>query len=359
MLRAAFGLGAAGVGWTLAGYPLALAAAPRRPWTTGPELPTVSLLVPTYREHDALPGKLAALRALDYPAERVQLVVVADGDPGLAAAARRAAPDAVVRALPERRGKPAALNEALRHATGELVVLTDAHSPLRPDALRQAVRHFADPAVAGVSGRWANAGGGYAAYEDLLLRLESRSGSVAGAFGAFFAVRRALVPRFPADVVNDDLWLLLRVVAGGGRVVYEPAAAASEPPLPPGRELERRRRIGAGRVQLAAELGRLPAPYALRFGSHKLLRLALPALLTTTLASSLALRERRPYRAAAYLQLGMHGVGLLSAAGVEPPGRARPPARAARELTLGVLATGAGVVRAARGGQDVRWTAVR
>jgi hypothetical protein len=221
------------------------------------------------------------------------------------------------------------------------------------------VRHFADPRVAGVSGRWATTGGAYAHYEHLLLGLESRSGSVAGAFGAFFAVRRALMPAFPADVVNDDLWLLLQLLKDGGRVVYEPAAGAGEPPLAARHELERRRRIGAGRAQLLREIATLPPAAAWRVGSHKLGRLGLPAMLAGTLGSSLVLSRRPAYRLAAVAQLAVLGVGALSAAGLEPPGRARVPARAARELTLALAATAGGVVRAVRTGQDVRWAAVR
>lgn len=357
--QAVYVASAAGIAWTVAGYPLSLVARRPRPWTTGPALPTVTVVVPAYREHDSLPGKLAALGALDYPPDRLQLVVAIDGDAELAAVARAAAPQATVVLLDERCGKPTAINRALAHATGELVLLTDAHTPLQADALRQAVRHFADPSVTGVSGRWSNSGGAYAAYEHRLLALESRSGSVAGAFGAFFAVRRAAMTAFPDDVVNDDLWLLCHLVREGGRVIYEPAAGAEEPPLSTRDELERRRRIGAGRVQLAGQLRTLPPAFAWRVTSHKLGRLALPALLAGTLGAGLALRRRPGYRALLGVQLGVHAVGLLSAVGIEPPGRARRPARAARELTIGVAATGAGIVRALREGQDVRWNAVR
>lgn len=357
--RALFTAGAAGAAWVVVGYPLALAALPRRPIRDGDELPNVTIVVPAYREHDSLPAKLAALDALDYPADRRRIVVAVDGDALLATRARAALPDATVVLLDERRGKPSALNAALTHARDGIVLLTDAHTPLRPDALLHAVRHFADPDVGGVTGRWATTGGAYAAYEERLLRLESRSGSVAGAFGAFFAVRRGLMEPFPTTVVNDDLWLLLRLLRSGHRVVYEPAAAAGEPPLAVRHELERRRRIGAGRLQLIHEIRTLPPAAAWRVGSHKLGRLALPVLLATTLGSSLALARRPFYRGAAGAQLAVVASGALAIAGLAPSGRAGAPARTARELTVGLAATGGGIVRALRGGQDVRWTAVR
>lgn len=359
--RAAFWTGALGAGWVLAGYPLALLACPPRPPRRGSATPRVTIVIPVHRERELLCAKLRSLEALDYPAGLLDVVVVADGDAALADAARAACPRATVLALPQRSGKPTALNAALGAARGEVVVLTDAHSPLAPDSVRVAAAHFADPAVAGVSGRWAEAGSAYDRYEDALRRLETRSGSTACVFGGFFAVRRDRIPPFPADVVNDDLWLLCRLVEGGGRVVYEPAAASTEPRLRAAGELERRTRIGAGRAQLAGELRHLPPSFAWRLASHKFGRLGLPAFLAAELAgaTALAARGRRPFRLLAGAQAGLVAAGALAAAGVVPPGPAGAPARALGQFVLGNLATARGVLRHLRGGQDVLWTSVR
>lgn len=349
----------AGAAWVLGGYAAALALLPARPWRQDEARPTVTVLLPTYRERDLLADKLRSLAALDYPSDRLEVVVVADGDPQLAEIARDALPQAVVLLQPERQGKPAALNRGMAVAGGDIVLLTDAHTPLAPDSLARAVRHFADPQVVGVSGRWAETGSAYDAYEHLLRTLESRSGSTAGVFGGFFAVRRTAIGQFPLNVINDDLWLLCRVVRAGGRVVYEPGALSEEAALPAGLELERRARIAAGRAMLAAELVDLPWDFRWRLVTHKYGRLVLPFLLTGMLGSSLTLLRRPAYRALAAAQLAAYLVGALAAAGVTPPPPARRPARAAGQFVLGNVATVRGVVRAVRRRQQVQWRAVR
>ncbi len=346
-------------GWVVAGYPLALAVLPRRRWRTAERTPAVTIVVPAYRERALLGPKLGSLAGLDYPRERLQVIVVSDGDPELARIAGTCLPAATVLLQAERLGKPAALNRALELATGDIVLLTDAHTPLAPGSLRSAVRHFADPSVFAVSGRWAEARSAYDRYEHVLRLLESRSGSTAGVFGAFLAVRREQIGRFPLDVINDDLWLLLRLVRAGGRVVYEPRATSVQDGLPAGAELERRTRITAGRALLAAELRDLPAGFRWRLISHKFGRLGLPFLLLGALLASVASRRRPAYRAAAALQLGGYGVGALELAGLHAPGRLRPLSRAAGQFVLGNVATARGVLRALGGEQDVRWRAVR
>ena len=345
--------------WVLGGYAVALAGLPARRWAAEDHEPEVTIVVPTHRERDLLAAKLASLASLEYPPDRLQVVVVSDGDPELARIARTALPAAIVLLQPERRGKPAALNRALDHATGDIVLLTDAHTHLAPDSLRVAVRHFADDAVFGVTGRWAETGSVYDRYEHMLRLLETRSGSTAGVFGGFLAVRRAHIGRFPTDVVNDDLWLLLRLVRAGGRVVYEPRATSMQGVLRAGAELERRARITAGRALLAGELRDLPMGFRWRLVSHKFGRLALPFALLGALAGSVAAGRRPAYRAAATAQLAGYSVGVLDIAGVRAPGRLQPVSRAAGQFVLGNLATARGVIRALRGRQDVRWRPVR
>ncbi len=356
----AFWGSAAGTAWVIAGYPVLLALLPRRPWTSSEAEPTVSILIPAFRERDALRAKLEALRTLDYPADRLEVVVAIDEDRELADVAAAAYPEAEVLFSPERGGKASGMNRALARATGQIVLMTDANNVLEPGSVRAAARHFADPSVWAVAGKRGEAGSAYDAYEDLLRRLETRSGSVAAMSGEFMAVRREHVERLPDDVVNDDLWLLCKLVREGGRVLYDPEAASTEPALEDSAdELARRSRIGAGRAMLLAELRGLPPGFAARLVSHKFGRLALPFLMITALASSLSLTRRPAYRALAAAQLSVYTLGGLSAAGVEPPGRGRPVARAARQLVVGNVATAIGVVRGLRGRQSVRWQAVR
>jgi hypothetical protein len=345
--------------WVLGGYAVALTALPRRRWHAADIEPTVTIIVPAYRERDLLGPKLSSLAALAYPRELVDVIVVSDGDPELADIARAALPSATVLLQPERLGKPAALNAALDRARGDIVLLTDAHTALEPCSLRIAARHFADPAICGVSGRWAEARSAYDRYEHLLRLLETRSGSTAGVFGAFLAVRREHVGRFPSDVVNDDLWLLLRIVRAGGRVIYEPRATSMQTGLTARLELERRARISAGRALLAGELRDLPMGFRWRLISHKFGRLGLPVALLGALLGSAAAARRPAFGAAAGLQLAGYGIGALEIAGVHAPGRLRPLSRVAGQFVLGNVATARGVIRALAGRQDVRWRAVR
>ena len=354
-----FWASAAGAGWVLAGYPLALTALPRRPWRSDEhELPIVSIVVPGYRERETLPRKLEALAELEYPGELIEVLVPIDGDRELARLAQEATPAARVLFSERREGKAAGLNRALEQARGEVVVMTDANNLLEPGSLRAATRHFADPEIWGVAGRRGEAGSAYDRYEDLIRVSESRSGSVAAMSGEFMAVRRERMPRFPTGVVNDDFWLLCTLVRAGGRVIYEPLAASQEPPPSARGEVARRSRMGAGRVMAAGELRGLPTGFALRVASHKLGRLALPFLLLGCLAASLGLSGRPGYRAAAAAQLGAYGAGALAALGVAPPGRPGRVFRGLGQFVLGNAAVGIGVVRGLRRRQSVVWDQV-
>jgi biofilm PGA synthesis N-glycosyltransferase PgaC len=348
-----------GCAWVLAGYPALLALLRPRHWRRGARLPPVTIVIPAYRERDALRRKLRALRELDYPRDRLKLIVAVDQDRDLARVVADANSDATVLFSPQRQGKAAALNRALADAKGEVVLLTDANNLLSPGSLRAAVRHFADPDIWAVAGRRGEASSVYERYEDLIRRLESRSGSVAGMSGEFMAVRRDRVPRFPSDVVNDDFWLLCQIVRSGGRVVYEPLAASSEPPLPTRQEVSRRARIGAGRVLLISEIHDLPASFGLRVASHKLGRLALPAMLAGALFSSVTLARRPAYRAVAGTMIAGAVPGLASLAGARPPGISGRIAAASREILVGNAGIAIGIVRGLRGRQDVRWEPVR
>jgi hypothetical protein len=354
-----FWASAAGAAWVLVGYPASLLLRRERPWSRGDDLPSVTILIPAYRERDTLPRKLAELRNLDYPGDRLDVVVMVDEDSELVGIARAAHPEASVIFSPDRGGKSAALSRGLTTARGDIVVMTDANNVLERGSVRAAARHFADAEVWGVAGRRGEAGSAYDRYESLIRSLESRSGSVAAMSGEFMAVRRDRIPAIPEHVVNDDFWLLCHLVRKGGRAVYEPAAASSEEALPPEAEIARRSRMGAGRVMALSELKGLPTDFALRVLSHKFGRLALPFLLLTALLSSLSLAGRRPYRGIAIAQAAVYASGVLASAGLSPPGPLGRLTRAAGQFLLGNVAIAVGVVRGLRRRQSVRWEPVR
>jgi hypothetical protein len=233
------------------------------------------------------------------------------------------------------------------------VILTDANNVLEASSLRAAAQQFAEQNVWGVAGRRGEQGSEYDVYEDLLRRLETRSGSVASVSGGFFAVRRTRIPAFAESVVNDDLCLFVPACARGGRVICEPGARSIEPPLPAAAELARRSRIGTGRLLLLDDTRRLPIGFTWRLPSHKHARLALPFLL----ACSASRASRRPYRVLAAVQVS--GLGLLAMAGHRPPGMVARASGLFGQFLLGNYAVAVGVVRTLRSRQGVRWEAVR
>ena len=359
IMRALFWGSAAGTGWVLAGYPAALSLLPRRPWRPGEELPRVSVVIAAYREREELAEKLRSLSLQDYPAERLQVIVVVDEDRETADLARQARPDAVVLFAAERGGKPAALNRGIAVADSPVVVMTDSNNLLAPGSLRAALRHFADPSIVAVAGRRGEDRSAYDRYEDLIRRLETRTGSVAAMSGEFMAVRRERLAPFPEDAVVDDLWLLCHLARSGGRAVYEPSAGSTEPAIARGAEIPRRSRMSAGRLQMAADLRGLPWAFRWRVLSHKYGRLALPVLLPTVLLSSLVLSRRMPYRAAAAVQVAGYALGAASLAGATPPRPLATLARACGQFMLGNYSVGVGLLRGLRGAQGIRWDPVR
>ncbi|MCW3016469.1 MAG: putative Glycosyl transferase [Solirubrobacterales bacterium] len=357
-------VGAVGAGWVLAGYPASLLLA--RPRAAGQvttvaaeATPTVSVVVCAASAPQPLAAKLDALRYDGYPPDQLELVVALDGDAALRTVVMQSWSTAVVTFSAGRRGKARALRDALALATGEIVVLTDADNALAPGSLRAAVRHFADPSVWAVAGRRGETGSAYDRYEDIVRRLESRSGSVAAASGEFLAVRRDHLRPVPADVVNDDLWILLDLLARGGRVVYEPASGGVEGALKPLQELERRARIGAGRVQLVGQVRRLPPDAAWRVLNHKVARLALPFLLLAGLCGLPAARGWLG-RGVAAGELAILGAGIAHARGRRPRQRhARALTGACAQLVVGLAATACGLGRGLTGRQAAIWRAVR
>jgi poly-beta-1,6-N-acetyl-D-glucosamine synthase len=357
--RFTFWASATGAGWILLGYPLSLLLRRGRPWRIDPEWrPRVSILIPAYREREALPVKLRGLADLDYPATFVQVLIAIDGDAELARIAAEAAPEATVSFATERNGKAAGINRALAQADGEIVVMTDANNVLAPGSLKAAIRHFADPGIWAVAGRRGEVGSAYDRYEDLIRVQESRSGSVAAMSGEFVAVRRERMPEFPDGIVNDDFWLLCHLVAAGGRVVYDPAAGSLEAGPSLQGELARRTRMGAGRVAGFGALREVPPSFAFRLASHKFGRLALPFLLGANLLAAVGLSSRPGYGAVAAGELAAGAAAGAATAGIVPPGPVGRVVRMLGQFVVGNYAVAKGVIRGLGEGQSANWEPV-
>jgi len=286
--------------WTHVLYPLVAALAARLfPYRVrrGDVLPSVSLVVAAHNEEAVIARKLENLRALDYPEEKLELVVVSDASTDRTDELVRNAGVRLVRA--ERGGKVAAQDRGVAETTGEVVAFSDANSMWDPDALRLLVRSFADPRVAYVCGKLAyeaadgtNREGLYWRYELWLRDSESRLSSVTGGNGAIYAVRREDYaggdPRF-----GHDLGFPYLMVQRGKRAVFEPAAVAREPlATDVGDEWGRKVRMFSqcwGHVLTGRMLKPVTPVYALELFSHRLLRYASGILHVVLLATSIAL----------------------------------------------------------------------
>ncbi|NLG51981.1 MAG: glycosyltransferase family 2 protein [Chloroflexi bacterium] len=324
-----------GIAYTYVGYGLLMALLARwqsRPVRRADITPTVTVLVAAYNEQDCIAQKIENTLSLDYPPDKLDLLIVTDGSTDETNAIVAAYANRGVRLLyePERRGKPAALIRAWPHVTGEIVVFSDANSYFRPDTLRRLVRPFADPQVGGVSGSkrivqardsLAEQGEGlYWRYETALKRWDSAVRSVMGVPGEVWAARRTAYRLPEANSLIEDFVASLRMVAAGWRVVMEPEAIAYEEASPGLRaEWIRRTRIAAGGWQAffqLPEMLRLPDKLVtFQYLSHRMARwMVTPVLFVTLLLSNVALvhMAAHPFYAATLaIQLLGYALGAL------------------------------------------------
>jgi biofilm PGA synthesis N-glycosyltransferase PgaC len=300
------------------------------PWPVlrAPQEPYVSIVMVVHNEERWLESKVRNLLELDYPPDRCQIVVVSDGSTDRTdAILHEHADDPRVQVLMNQlsRGKASGLNDAISVAAGEVVVFTDARQRIEFGAVRLLMENFADPEVGCVSGALmlgdpesgeaAKGMGLYWKIEKKIRELESESGSVVGATGALYAVRRELLAPLPEGTILDDVYLPMQVVRQGKRVVYDPRARAwDSPDLGADREFSRKVRTLSGNyqlVQLAPWLLSGEDPLRFEFFSHKLLRLAVPFALAAVLVASMVLAGS-VYRSVLAVQAVFYGLSLLA-----------------------------------------------
>jgi biofilm PGA synthesis N-glycosyltransferase PgaC len=341
----------------------------------------VSIIIAARNEGARLAARLDNLLQLDFPATRRQIIVVSDGstDDTVGVLSRYASAVEAIELPPG--GKAVALNAGAARARFDILVFADARQMFAPDALNALVESFSDPSVGAVSGvllldaesevfenrRTARADrrrdcagapplrtslerrraarrrpvqstitegvGLYWRYEKHLRRLESAVGSMVGATGAIYAVRRELWRPLPADTILDDVLTPMRVVLGGHRVVFNERARAFDRAAPDA-DAEARRKIRtlAGNYQILLLEPRLLLPWRnplwLQYVSHKLGRLAVPYAMLALFAASILAADRHVfYRFVLGAQVAFY---LLAGYGATMELRARPHARASR-----------------------------
>ncbi len=365
--RATFWGSLGALAWTHAGYPLAMGVLARvrpRPVHKAEQTPSVSLVVSAHDEEAVIRRRVENAIALDYPPEKLEVVVASDGSTDLtdAIVGEIAAEDPRVHLLQcPREGKVAAQHRAVRGTSSDVVAFTDANSEWNSDALRALVRNLADDEVGYVCGQLrletpdgANMEGAYWRYEMWVREQESVASSITAGNGAIYAVKREAYveddPKFGHDFGFPYLMEQM-----GRRAVYEPDAIAVEKPAAEPEDEYGRKVRTISRALGHILTGRAFRPtrplYLAQLVSHRVLRYSTGILHVALLVSNVLLIGRAPfYRLFLVLQLA--GLGLAGA------GKARlpiPGARVAYYYFVVTKATAAALVRYLRSGTPQTW----
>lgn len=288
--------------------------------------PSVTVLIPAYNEADCIAKTIQNKLDQDYPKNKLEIIVVSDGSTD--------GTDDIVRGFAQfgvlllqqdgRKGKAAALNEAVRHATGEILVFSDANSLFDRFAIRFMVENFADLDVGCVTGTLryigdgANLGGGaYMIYENLLRLRETRIGTIIGVNGGVAAIRRDLYTDIPRELITDFI-LSLHVIARGRRVIYDPRVVSQETANPEiNAEFRMRVRVALRAMQGLVYMRRLldPRRYPLAsffLISHKVLRYLTFVFLPVALLANIWLTHIEPlYQSLLVVHVSMYALALL------------------------------------------------
>lgn len=203
-------------------------------------LPTISLVISAHNEEKMIGEKIDNTLDLDYPRDRLEIIVASDGSTDRTEEIVRdknaAGADVILLDFENNRGKTTVQNEAVLEAKGEMVVFSDANAMYEKSAIRKLVRNFADSSVGCVCGELvyvkgecaaAQGEGFYWKYEQFLKKAESRLGSVLGATGAIYAVRKELYVPLGEEIISDFVEPL-KILEAGYRAVYEQGAVAYE-----------------------------------------------------------------------------------------------------------------------------------
>jgi cellulose synthase/poly-beta-1,6-N-acetylglucosamine synthase-like glycosyltransferase len=315
------------------GYPALLASvAPfckRRRGTPG-YYPSMSIIIAAYNEAGHIGCKIAETLALDYPADKLEILVVSDHSADGTDAIVSGCPNTRVRLIrnAERKGKTYAQNEGVKQARGEIVVFSDATTVYDRQALMYLACNYEDPEVGAVSGlyRYIDPHGKsptelgsitFWNYENMIKRLQSRIRTLTGCSGCIYSLRRSIYTPL-SETACSDLVEPLQVIKHGYRVAFEDRAIAYEEPTRSARD-EFRMRVRVATHGISGVLALAELLKVWRYGwisfqliSHKLLRWLVPVFLIVLLASSALLSTRRGYGYVFYAQVLFYLYGLAS-----------------------------------------------
>jgi cellulose synthase/poly-beta-1,6-N-acetylglucosamine synthase-like glycosyltransferase len=277
-----------------------------KPIRSGAAVPRVSIIIAAHNEEDVIEDKLRNTKELEYPRDRLEVIVASDGSDDRTNQLVRNFGDSMIRLLSlPRVGKNCAVNAAVANAAGEVLVFTDADSRLKADALRTLVAPLQDPEVGGVGGDYRYepdpaAGAGEITYWSIdrsWKRLQSRAGSMTSATGQIYALRRELFKGIPSGV-TDDFYCSIQAPAAGQRLIYAPDAIAYGPIANSlGAEYSRKVRVMTRGLTSILKMKRLLNPfrygfYSIQLFSHKLLRRLMTIPFTCLFVSNVFLVDR-------------------------------------------------------------------
>jgi len=250
--------------YTYIGYPILIGifayVKPQRTSYSNLE-PSVTLLITAYNEEAVLYKKIENSLALEYPKEKLQILIAADGSTDGTQEIVKQFSDLGVELsfVPERSGKIVAMNRAVLKARGDIIVFSDANNMYEPDTLSKLLVPFSDGTVGATTGAkmiiqdgsdLGSAEGIYWKYESWIKRKETTFSSCIGAVGEILAVRRDLYIPPPKNVINDDYFIVLELLKRGYRISYVPEARSFEyVSVQESDEIIRRSRMTSGKYQ--------------------------------------------------------------------------------------------------------------
>ncbi|HEY6305887.1 MAG TPA: glycosyltransferase family 2 protein [Candidatus Angelobacter sp.] len=328
-----FWLAASVLFYVYAGYPLLLALAglfARRQQPAPDYCPRLSILIAAYNEEGVIEKKIRQTLALEYPPDKLEVLVLSDCSTDRTDEIVSVFPDPRVRLvrMPERRGKTHAQNCGARQAKGSVLVFSDATTTYHAQALRYLACNYRDPNVGAVSGRYkyfdpadnSPTGLGSSAfwnYENLIKTMQSRIRTITGCCGCIYSVRKTAYTELPADVISD-LVQPLHVIQEGYKVLFEDRALAyEETTASTAEEFAMRVRIVTRAVRGLLSVSDLLKPW--KFGwtsfqlwSHKILRWMVPLFLLLLFAVNLLLLDSAFYRIVLAVQLFFYAAAMVN-----------------------------------------------
>ncbi|OUS11969.1 glycosyl transferase [Gammaproteobacteria bacterium 53_120_T64] len=341
------------------------------------DLPSISLLIPAYNEAQWIADKIHNLAILNYPQDRLNIIIACDGcsDDTVAIARQTASQiecqhlNIEVRNFPANRGKVAVINEVIGELTGELVALSDVSALISIDALLLAAHYFRDPKVGVLSPHYQLLNPGSAGelsywnYQSRMKASEAALGATLGAHGAFYVLRRRLFTPLAADTINDDFILPMNIVMQGFRAEYAADIHALElEQANDNLDWQRRQRLGAGNCQQLLRLKKLLLPryrgVAFAFISGKGLRVLMPFCMLISLLGSIYLAQQYVlFIPIALGQVLLYQLALLQV--VLKPKRQIPLMASLAYLVRGHCASLMGTLRYIAGLERGRWQSVK